>query len=143
MNQESLNILIVEDNFEHLKLTRTILERNHVPGRISFVRDGQEALDYLYRRSSFADPEKYPFPDLILLDLKLPKLDGREVLRALKQDPNLRTIPVVIVSTSEKREDIEYALSSGAVAYISKSIGFDQLNSALAHVHKYAERREQ
>ncbi len=143
MTQKLLNILIIEDNFEHLKLTRAILERNRVPGRIYFVRDGQEALDYLYHRSSFSDPDTSPFPDLILLDLKLPKLDGREVLRTLKEDPELSAIPVVIISTSEKREDIEYALSSGAVAYISKSIGFDQLNSALSNVCKYADRKAQ
>ncbi|HEY4643884.1 MAG TPA: response regulator [Bacteroidota bacterium] len=141
MKEKLLNILIIEDNFEHLKLTRTILERNEVPGKIYFVRDGEEALDYVFRRSVFTDDNKYPMPDLILLDLKLPKLDGRAVLRALKQDPTLRAIPVVIVSTSERREDIEYALSTGAVAYISKSIGFDQLNSALSSVYKYADRK--
>ena len=142
MTKKSLNILIIEDNFEHLKLTRTILERNHVPGNLFFVRDGKQALDYLYRRSAFTNPEKFPFPDLILLDLKLPKVDGHEVLRVLKHDPRLRSIPVVIVSTSEKREDIEIALSTGAVAYICKSIGFEQFNTALATVYKYAERKE-
>ena len=136
-----MNILIVEDNLAHLKLTQYVLKRNNVKGRILVVRDGQEALDYLFRRGSFDDPSKYPSPDLILLDLNLPKRDGKEVLKILKDDPVLRDIPIVIVSTADREEDISYALQTGAAAYISKATGFDRFNIELAGVTKYAHKK--
>jgi len=102
------------------------------------VRDGQEALDYLYRKDAFADAVLYPTPDLILLDLNLPKRDGREVLKILKEDSSLNEIPVVIVSTSDREEDVTYALQLGAAAYISKSDGFETVSKELATVTRYA-----
>ena len=133
-----MNILIVEDNLAHLKLTQYVLKRTNVKGRILVVRDGQEALDYLFRKGSYDDLSKYPLPDIILLDLNLPKRDGKEVLKILKDDPVLREIPIVIVSTADREEDISYALQTGAAAYISKSAGFDRFNVELAGVMKYA-----
>lgn len=102
------------------------------------MRDGQEVLDYLYRRDPYSDADRYPIPNLILLDLNLPKRDGREVLKLIKADPILQRIPVVIVSTSDREEDITYALETGAVAYISKASGFDKFNADLGSVLKYA-----
>ena len=138
MNSPPINILIVEDNLEHQKITEYALRRNNVHGKVIVVRDGQEALDYLYGERSFSDTAKYPTPDLILLDLNLPKRDGREVLRIIKQDSSLKQIPVVVVSTSDREEDISYAFQTGAVAYISKSSGFDKFNSDIASVARYA-----
>lgn len=105
------------------------------------MRDGQEALDYLYRQNVYADAAQYPIPDLILLDLNLPKRDGREVLRILKEESSLKEIPVVIVSTSDREEDVSYALHLGAAAYISKSDGFETFSRELATVTRYARER--
>ena len=133
-----MNILIVEDNLAHQKITEYVLKKNKVPAKLFIVRDGQEVLDYLYRRNGYTDPDKYPLPNLILLDLNLPKHDGREVLKLLKEDPNLEAIPIVIVSTSDREEDINYAYQLGVVGYISKSIGFDKFSAELGSVIKYA-----
>ena len=133
-----MNILIVEDNLAHQKITEYVLKKNKVPAKLFIVRDGQEVLDYLYRRNGYTDPDKYPLPNLILLDLNLPKRDGREVLKLLKEDPNLEAIPIVIVSTSDREEDINYAYQLGVVGYISKSIGFDKFSAELGSVVKYA-----
>ena len=141
LTNQPINILIVEDNLAHLQLTEYILHKNDVPGNIYSVRDGQEALDYLYRKPSFADESRFPVPDLILLDLNLPRCDGREVLRILKNDNSLKEIPVVIVSTSDREEDVSYALQHGAAAYISKSGGFESLSEKLAGVARYARQK--
>jgi CheY-like chemotaxis protein len=102
------------------------------------VRDGQEVLDYLYRQDSFSNIEKYPMPHLILLDLNLPKRDGREVLKIIKEDQNLKDIPIVILSTSDREEDVSYAFRYGVAAYISKASGFERFNNELGSVTKYA-----
>ena len=133
-----MNILIVEDNLAHQKITEYVLKKNKVPANFYIVRDGQEVLDYLYHENKYTDIEKYPLPNLILLDLNLPKRDGREVLKLLKEDPYLEAIPIVIVSTSDREEDINYAYQLGVVGYISKSIGFDKFSAELGSVVKYA-----
>lgn len=137
---ERLNILLVEDNFEHLRLTKYILEKSRVPGEIFVVRDGQEAMDYLYQRNGYADAAAYPRPDLVLLDFNIPRIDGKEVLRTMKGDAQLRDIPVVVVSSSSRQEDVSYAQDMGASAYISKSAGFEQLSDALSDICKFAKR---
>lgn len=133
-----MNILIVEDNLAHLKITEHILRKHNVTANLFVVRDGQEALDYLFRNTPFQDTQKYPDPHLILLDLNLPKKDGREVLKIIKSDHRLREIPVVIVSTSDRPEDIEYAYSLGVASYISKSSGFDAFGKQLGAVTQFA-----
>ena len=138
MESPPIHILIVEDNLEHQKITEYALKRNNVRGTYTVVRDGQEALDFLYRQGKFAGATPRPMPDLILLDLNIPKRDGREVLKIIKEDPSLKEIPVVIVSTSDREEDVSYAFQTGAVAYISKSGGFDRFNADIGSVSQYA-----
>jgi two-component system response regulator len=133
-----LDILLVEDNHEHLKLTRYILKRNNVPGEIHVVRDGQEAIDYLYRKNKFSDASLSPRPSLVLLDFNIPRVDGKQVLKMMKEDELLKDIPVVVVSSSNRQEDMAFAAATGASAYISKSSGFEALNEALANVHIFA-----
>ena len=133
-----IRILLVEDNLAHQRITEYALKQSGVAIRLNVVHDGQQALDYLGRRDAYADDEKYPVPDLILLDLNLPKRDGREVLRLIKTDHDLESIPVVIVSTSDREEDVSYAFKLGAVAYVSKSSGFDKFNEQIAAIHKFA-----
>jgi chemotaxis family two-component system response regulator Rcp1 len=132
------NILIAEDNLGHQRLTEYALRKKGTPVRCVVVHDGQEVLDYLYRHPPFDDAARAPRPDLILLDLNLPKRDGREVLGIIGGDPSLRLIPVVIVSTSDREEDVRYALDNGARAYISKSRGFDRFTEEISEVVKYA-----
>jgi len=133
-----MNILIVEDNLAHQKITEYVLKKNKVPTIYFVVRDGQEVLDYLYHNNRYDDCEKYPQPNLILLDLNLPKRDGREVLKIIKEDSRLCEIPIVIVSTSDRQEDVDYCFQLGVVGYISKSIGFDKFSAELGSVVKYA-----
>jgi CheY-like chemotaxis protein len=133
-----MNILIVEDNLAHQKITEYVLKHNKVTGRFFVVRDGQEALDYLFHHGAYADAAQFPKPDLILLDLNLPKRDGREVLKVVKESPEIGDVPVVIVSTSDREEDLTYAMETGAAAYISKSSGFDKFNQELSSVLVYA-----
>ena len=134
---ERLKILLVEDDLEHLQLTKYILQRNHVPGDVIVVRDGQEAMDFLYHKNKYASLQDGK-PNLVLLDLNIPRINGREVLQIMKHDDALKDIPVVVVSSSNRQEDITYAKQSGASAYISKSGGFEKLNEALATVHLLA-----
>jgi CheY-like chemotaxis protein len=131
-------ILIAEDNLSHQKITEYVLKKNKVPAKYFVVRDGQEVLDYLFHKNNYTDSEKYPIPNLILLDLNLPKRDGREVLKLIKEDSSLQNIPIVIVSTSDREEDLNYATQMGVVGYISKSIGFDKFSEELGSVLKYA-----
>jgi CheY-like chemotaxis protein len=132
-----IDILIAEDNLGHQRLTEYALRKNRLPVRCTVVRDGQEVLDYLFRKPPFDDAGRSPRPDLILLDLNLPKRDGREVLRIISRDPSLGAIPVVIVSTSDREEDVHFALGNGARAYISKSRGFDTFTDEIGGVMRY------
>jgi two-component system response regulator len=133
-----MKILLVEDNFEHLRLTKYILRHNNVPGEVYVVRDGQEAIDYLYNRNQYADRTANPRPSLVLLDLNIPKVNGKEVLRLIKSDDSLKEISVVVLSSSDREEDVSYAYELGAAAYISKSAGFERLNEALSSIHTFA-----
>jgi CheY-like chemotaxis protein len=137
-----MKILLVEDNFEHLRLTKYILRHNNVPGDVYVVRDGQEALDYLYHRNQFANVAANPRPDLVLLDLNIPRVNGKEVLDRIKSDEELKDIAVVVLSSSDREEDVSYAYEHGAAAYISKSAGFERLNQALASIHTFASARK-
>ena len=141
MDPLPINILIVEDNLAHQKITEYVLKHNKVTGKYFVVRDGQEAIDYLFRNQQYADETLFPTPDLILLDLNLPKRDGREVLKMIKEHPDVKDIPIVIVSTSDREEDVTYAMQTGAAAYISKSSGFDKFNEELSSVLVYARKK--
>jgi two-component system, chemotaxis family, response regulator Rcp1 len=136
-----LTILIVEDNLSHQKITEYAFKHGSAPVRLYVVRDGQEVLDYLTRKGVFENPAFSPTPDLILLDLNLPKRDGREVLAMIKNDPLLKDLPVAIVSTSDREEDIQFAFRTGAIAYISKSSGFDRYVAEIGTVTRYARPR--
>ncbi len=138
METRLFNILIAEDNPGHQRLTEYALRKNRVPVRCAIMRDGQEVLDYLFRTPPYDDDTLHPRPDLILLDLNLPKRDGREVLGIIRKEPSLSGIPVVIVSTSDREEDVRFALESGARGYISKSKGFDAYSEEISQVIQYA-----
>ena len=121
---EPLQILLVEDNQDHAELVLRSLVNHRVANTVHHVVDGEAALDYLHRRKQYADEKKYPRPHLILLDLRLPKIDGLQVLRELKQEEGLRRIPVVVLSTSEAEQDVAKAYDYHANSYLVKPVSF-------------------
>ncbi len=123
---EPLRILFVEDNHDHAELVMRSLEDHRVANTITHVDNGETALDYLYRRGDYADPEVSPRPHVVLLDLRLPRVDGLDVLRQIKEDEKLRRIPVVVLTTSEKESDIARAYDLNANAYLVKPIDFSK-----------------
>jgi CheY-like chemotaxis protein len=119
-----ITILLVEDNPDHAELTQRALEAGNVVNRIVWVQDGEEALDFLYRRGAWAGGA--PRPGLILLDVKLPKVDGRKVLGRIKEDPDLQRIPVVMLTTSEREDEVSDAYRSGANSWVTKPVQFTE-----------------
>lgn len=122
MKGEPVSILLVEDDPDHAEIVLRNLRTGNVANRVVHVADGEAALDYLYRRGTFADNHE-PAPLLILLDLRLPKVDGLEVLRTVKSDPHLSSIPVVILTTSAAESDLAKAYSYHANSYLVKPVG--------------------
>jgi len=130
-------ILLVEDNPDHAELTMTALEDGGLANPIYWVKDGEEALDYLFRRGKYADPSTSPRPGLILLDLRLPKRDGMEVLQAIKADSELATIPVVILTTSKRDEEVVRGYQLGANSFVSKPVDFLEFMETVRQVKMY------
>ena len=119
-----VEILLVEDNLGDARLTKEALKEGKVYNNLHWVKDGVEALDFLYKRGKYKDAPK---PDIILLDLNLPKKDGREVLQEIKSDSRLQRIPVVVLTTSKAEEDVYRSYDLGANCYIQKPVTFDSL----------------
>jgi CheY-like chemotaxis protein len=123
MGSEIKRILLAEDNANDVELTLTALRANHLANEVIVVRDGAEALDYLYRRGPFAGREP-GLPALMLLDLKMPKVDGLEVLRRVKAEPALRKLPVVVLTSSREEQDLVQSYDLGVNAYVVKPVDF-------------------
>lgn len=137
MKGEPVVILLVEDNPAHAEMVIRSLQGHQVANKIYHVLDGEAALDYLYHRSSFADPSTSPRPHVILLDLRLPKVNGLQVLQAIKEDAALFTIPVVILTTSEAERDLAMAYESYANSYLVKPIDFAKFSQLLNDLGLY------
>ena len=137
MNGAPLVILLVEDNLDHAELAKRNLEGCHVANRIHHVEDGEEAIHNMHGTGRYTDRNRYPRPDLILLDLRLPKIDGLEVLRIIKLDPDLRAIPVVVLTTSDAEPDIARAYQLHANSYLTKPVEFDALSRLLKDLGFY------
>jgi CheY-like chemotaxis protein len=131
---KELNILLIEDNLDHARLIQIILNRKNVRAHVQVVRDGVEAMSFLSHSSFSTLPKKAVHPDLILLDLNMPRVDGRDLLRQVKSTHAFKDIPVVVLSTSEKDDDKVYAARQGAAAYLSKSVGFDAFSQMLSEI---------
>jgi CheY-like chemotaxis protein len=121
---EPLHILLVEDNEAHAELIIRGMRDQQVANRIHHVSDGEQALDYLFSRGAFADTEKNPRPNLVLLDLRLPRIDGLEVLRTIKTTPDLCRIPVVVLTSSDAENDILKSYDYHANSYLVKPLDF-------------------
>jgi CheY-like chemotaxis protein len=128
---QPINILLVEDDPAHAEIVRRNLKDFRVANRIIHVEDGQAALDYLFGQGPFADPESNPRPHLILLDLRLPKVDGLEVLRAIKDNEDMKSIPSVVLTTSSAESDMVKAYDSGAGSYLVKPVDFEKFTKLM------------
>lgn len=131
------DILLVEDNPDDIELTRIALHEADVANPLVVVRDGAEALDYFNGRGSFAGRDTARLPALVLLDLNLPKVDGREVLQAIRSDPHTRALPVVVLSTSREPRDVQASYALHANSYIQKPVDFQQFLWAVKQVALY------
>lgn len=137
MNVGELDILLVEDNQDDMDLALHALRREKLANHIYVARDGEEALDFLFCRAAFAKRSFDQPPKLVLLDLKLPKVDGMEVLKQVKSDSRTRTIPVVIMTSSKEERDLVASYNLGANSYIQKPVDFDQFRETVKTVGLY------
>lgn len=134
MEDQPLRFLLIEDNDQHAKLVVANLERQRVLNRVDRVADGEQAIQFLRQEGAYAD---CPRPDVLLLDLSLPKLDGHQVLATIKKDPRLASIPVVILSTSDSPEDRRKAYELGANSYLVKPLDFDRFRQMVQDLNFY------
>jgi CheY-like chemotaxis protein len=132
-----VSVLVADDDVQDAMLVRMAAERACVGLRLETVRDGEEAIDYLMGRSRYADREAHPFPSLMLLDLKMPRLSGFDVLEFVRGQPGLRQLPVVIFSSSDDPGDIRRAYDSGANSYLCKPHSNDDLSALLKALEEY------
>jgi two-component system response regulator len=134
---EQLEILLVEDSPADIELTLHSLRRNNLANRIHVVRDGEEAIDYLFCRGAYSERSFEEPPRLVLLDIKLPKVDGLEVLRQLKGDPRTKAIPVVILTSSREEQDIVNGYHLGVNSYLQKPVDFDRFREIVRQLGLY------
>jgi CheY-like chemotaxis protein len=132
-----VEILVVEDNPDHAELILRVLRKYHVTNHFLVARDGQEALDFLFARGTFAGRSLQRGPKLLLLDLKLPRIDGLEVLKQVKSDPATKAIPVVVLTSSQEEWDISECYKLGVNSYIVKPVTFEGLVNAVSEVGLY------
>lgn len=135
--RDAVEILLVEDNPADIELTLLALQAHKLANRICVVRDGEEALDFLFCRGVHAARKPYEAPRLVLLDLKLPKVNGLEVLKEIKHDPHLRSIPVVVLTSSKEERDLIETYHLGVNSYIQKPVDFDQFRKVVGQAGLY------
>lgn len=136
MNDEK-DILLIEDNLDDVELTRIAFAEAGMGERLMVVSDGAAALDYLFARGVYVDRDPLQLPSIVLLDLNLPKVDGREVLQAIRENLLTKTLPVVVLTTSAEPFDVEASYALGANSYIQKPVDFEQFVGAVKQVGLY------
>lgn len=134
---KKITILVAEDDEDDRLLMQEALEENRLANDLHFVCDGEELMDYLLHQGNFSDPESSPRPSLILLDLNMPRKDGREALKEIKADPNLRQIPVVVLTTSKAEEDILRTYDLGVSSFIAKPVVFESMVQIMKTIGTY------
>lgn len=136
-DSDEVEILLVEDNPDDVEIALRALKKHNLANHIVHVSDGKEALDFLYCRGSWADRLGAVKPKLVLLDLKLPKIGGLEVLRKLKEDPTMKAIPVVILTSSNEERDLIQGYQLGANSYLVKPVDFEKFSASMRDVGMY------
>jgi two-component system response regulator len=132
-----ITILLADDDPDDRQLTKEAFEENHLANDLRFVEDGQELLDYLHQRGKYSAPGAAPTPGLILLDLNMPRKDGREALQEIKADPRLRNIRVIVMTTSKAEEDVVRSYDLSVASYITKPVTFERLVDVVKTLGKY------
>ena len=136
-NEKAITILMADDDEDDRLMTKEAFKEARLVNELRFVVDGEDLLNYLYRRGKYADPATSPRPGLILLDLNMPRKDGREALQEIKSDPNLRQIPIVVLTTSKAEEDIYRSYDIGVNSYITKPVSFEGLVEIILTLTQY------
>jgi CheY-like chemotaxis protein len=134
---EPITILVADDDPDDRLMMEEALEESRLANDLHFVEDGEELMDYLYHRGKYEDRDDSPRPKLLLLDLNMPKKDGREALKEIKADPKLRQIPVVVLTTSKAEEDIYRSYDLGVNSFVTKPVTFDSLVELMQNLGKY------
>ena len=137
MPKKPVTILMADDDADDRLLTREALEENPIAFDLYFVEDGEELMDYLNQRGKYTNPAKSPRPNLILLDLNMPKKDGREAIKEIKAVPALKRIPIIVLTTSQAEEDILQTYDLGVSSYITKPVTFDALVNVTKIIGNY------
>ena len=137
MGDADYTILLVEDDENDAMLLRMAFERNDIANPVQWARDGLEAVAYLNGEGMYADREKYPFPEVLLVDLKMPRMTGLELLAWINEHPEFRIIPTIVMTSSRQELDIEKAYHLGANTYLTKPIAFDDLAKMVKLTHEY------
>lgn len=137
MGNDAVEILLVEDNPGDVELTKKALMKGRIANKLRIVRDGQEAIDYMFHKGKYCDETMAPLPGLILLDINLPKVDGIEVLRQIKSSSSLKHIPVVILTTSSREKDIVNGYDLGVNSYIVKPVDFNKFLETVKNIELY------
>jgi CheY-like chemotaxis protein len=135
--KKTVSILVADDDADDRMMIREALEENRLANDLRFVEDGEELMDYLLRRGKYEDPANSPRPGIILLDLNMPKKDGREALKEIKSDPALREIPIVVLTTSKAQEDICRTYDLGVNSFVTKPVTFEELVAVTHSLGKY------
>ena len=130
-------ILLVEDSVSDIELTKRALTKSHIDAHVDVAEDGVEALDYLFCMGSHSARNSFLMPDLILMDLNIPKIDGNEVLKRIRSNKKTKLIPVVVLTSSNEESDLSKAYNNGANSYIRKPVDFNTFTDVVAHLGKY------
>ncbi|HEV8137766.1 MAG TPA: response regulator [Pyrinomonadaceae bacterium] len=136
-NRRSITILLADDDADDRMMASDALEESRLANDLRCVEDGEELMDYLHRRGKYAPPNDAPRPGLILLDLNMPRKDGREALKEIKAEPELRSIPVIVLTTSKAEEDIYRTYDLGVNSFITKPVNFESLVAVMKALGKY------
>ena len=137
IDPKTISLLIAEDDAEDRMLTKDALEESKLLNIVHFVEDGEELLDYLNNKGKFEDKDKFKLPGLILLDLNMPKKDGREALKEIKSDDRLRSIPIIVLTTSRAEEDILRTYDMGISSFITKPVTFESMVDIMKILGRY------
>jgi len=139
MTKKPFVILMAEDNEHDIIATRRAWKKNHVANPLYIVRDGEECLDFLFHQGKYSDKESAPRPGILLLDIKMPKMDGLTVLKHIRENELLHRLPVIVLTTSQEEEDRFRSYDLGANAYIVKPVGFENFAAAVKAIHLFWE----